>query len=229
MKLLASARGAAWLAVLAVGLCAASGCTSLGRRARSFPHGVGLYLQDRFEDAMEMVDLGFTITFKPGFALYADAGSVAPVGGGHISGWFVGIGGGQLLGIGHGRFLATRHYFLGGGVGVWGYEEFGWNVYDTEDLSSLRCVAVGLPPLFAEPYSRPGTWPSFRSYAHAGYLGIVGNANLFEALDFIFGFIGLDFCGDDGVPLGKWPWQTYDEADVESFEYYNYHRGFETY
>ncbi len=229
MRRLASGRGAAWLAVLALGLSAAGGCTSLGRRAKSLPHGAMLYVSDRFEDLFEVVDVGFTITLKGGFALYTDVGSVVPVGGGYLDGWFLGIGGGQFLGIGHNRFLVTRHYFLGGGIGVWGYEEWGWDVFDTEDLSTLRCIAVGLPPLFAEPYSRPGTWPSFRNYAHAGYLGVVANANVFEALDFLLGFIGLDICGDDGVPLGKWPWQTYDEADVESFGYYNYHRGFESY
>ncbi|MBM4033885.1 MAG: hypothetical protein FJ291_19200 [Planctomycetes bacterium] len=210
------------------GLCAATGCTSLGRRARSFPHGVGLYLQDRFEDVMETMDVGFTLTWKPSFALYTDAASVAPVGGGYVQGWFIGLGGGQLFGIGHSRFPATRCYFLGGGVGVWGYEEIGWDTFDTEDLSTFHCQDVGAP-LFLQPTGRPGPFPSFRSYAHAGNLGLMANAHLYEALDLLFGFIFFDLCGDDGVRLGKWPWQTAEEADVNSFEFADYHMGFQDY
>jgi len=218
----------AWLALLGLGLCATPGCTNLSRRAKGFPHGVGLYLQDRFEDLTEVADIGFTLSFKGGYALYASTASLVPVGGGYFNGWFVGFGGGQLLGIGHSRFPATRYYFAGGGVGVWGYEEFGWDTYDTEDLSTLHCQDVGVP-LFLEPTGRPGPFPSLRAHAHAGYLGVMANAHVYETLDFLLGLLGFDICGDDGVRLGKWSWQTREEADVNSLEFSTYHMGIEKY
>ncbi len=218
--------GGALLATLAMGL---TGCTSLGKRAKGPFHFAGLYLQDRYEDLTEVVDLGLMITLKSGFALYTSVGSFTPVGGGYVDGYFFGIGGGQFLGIGHARFLHTRHYFIGGGLMLWGYEEYGWDVFDTEDMSTLRCLDTGAAALVLPPHPRPGTCPSWRNYVHAGNIGFIANANLFEALDFLFGWFGFDFCGDDGVPLGKWAWQTYDEADVNSFEFYEYHRGFESY
>ncbi|HUT36840.1 MAG TPA: hypothetical protein VNE39_25385 [Planctomycetota bacterium] len=216
------------LAALGAGLCGTPGCTNLGRRAKHFPHAIGLYFQDRFEDLTEVADLGFTFTLKSGYVLYVSAGSLVPVGGGYFNGWFLGFGGGQVFGIGHSRFLVTRHYFAGGGVGVWGYEEIGWDEYDTEDLSSFHCQDVGAG-LFVEPYGRPGPFPSFRNQLHAGYIGIVANAHVYETLDFLLGFLGFDLSGDDGVRLGKWSWQTYEEADVNSFEFNDYHMGFQDY
>jgi hypothetical protein len=213
---------------LGIALAGAAGCTSLGRRAKTFPHAIGLYFQDRYEDLTEIADIGFTFTLKGGYVLYTSAGSLVPVGGGYFNGWFLGFGGGQLLGIGHSRFLATRYYFAGGGVGVWGYEEFGWDTFDTEDLSTLHCQDVGAP-LFLEPTGRPGPFPSLRTHAHAGYLGLMANAHLYETLDFLLGLVGFDICGDDGVRLGKWWWLTYDDAEVNSFEFNNYHTGIQDY
>lgn len=221
-------RSMLWLCALGIGAGGVPGCTTLGGRARTMPQAVGLYFQDRAEDLMEVVDVGFTLTLKSGYVLYTNVGSVVPVGGGYFNGWFLGLGGGQIFGIGHSRFPATRYYFLGGGIGVWGYEEIGWDVYDTEDLSSFFCQDVGVG-LFVPPCGRPGPFPSFRTCAHAGYIGFLTNANLFEALDFLSGIFGFDLCGDDGVRLGKWSWQTYDEADVHSFEFTDYHMGFQDY
>ncbi len=216
------------LAALGLGLCAAPGCTNLGRRAKNIPHGIGLYFQDRWEDLTEIADVGFTFSLKGGYVLYTDVASLVPIGGGHFNAWFFGFGGGQFLGIGHSRFLVTRYYFAGGGLGVWGYEEFAWDQYDTEDLSTLHCQDVGVA-LFLPPCGRPGPFPSFRNHVHAGWFGLMANFHLFETLDFITGFLGFDLCGDDGVRLGKWPWQTYDDADVHAFEFNDYHMGFQDY
>ena len=42
-------------------------------------------------------------------------------------------------------------------------------------------------------------------------MGLEGNANYMEMVDFVLGFLGIDICGDDGRPLGRWFWQS-DEA-----------------
>lgn len=216
------------LAAAGLGLCTAPGCSSLGRRARNLPHGIGLYFQDRYEDLTEIADVGLTFSLKGGWVLYTDAASLVPVGGGYLNAWFFGFGGGQLFGIGHSRFLITRYYFAGGGVGVWGYHEFGWDEFDTEDLSTVHCQDLGAG-LFVPPCGRPGPFPSFRSHAHAGYFGLMANFHVYETLDFLFGLFGLDLCGDDGVRLGKWPWQSPEEADVNSFEFNDYHMSFQNY
>jgi len=209
--------------------CAAAGCTSLPERARGPLHFVGLYCQDRFEDLTEVADLGLTFTWKPGFALYASPLSLTPFGAGYFNGWFLGFGGGQFLGIGHSRFLVTRTYFAGGGLMMWGYEEFGWDTFDTEDLSTLQCQDVGAAAIVLPPHGRPGPVPSLRSYLHAGHFGFMANGNVYETFDFFLGIFGLDICGDDGVRLGKWPGMTYEEADLNAFEFTDYHRGIEQY
>jgi len=58
------------------------------------------------------------------------------------------------------------------------------------------------------------------------HVGFVGNLNYFEALDFVLGFAGIDLCGDDGVLLGKWPDQTYEEAADAAFEFEDMRRQF---
>ena len=50
------------------------------------------YLKYRADDFAEIVDIGFTISKKPYFALYADELSLLPVGYGHVDGHFVGWG-----------------------------------------------------------------------------------------------------------------------------------------
>jgi len=44
-------------------------------------------------------------------------------------------------------------------------------------------------------------------------VGLVGNANYFEMVDFVLGVVGLDISGDDGAVTGKWPWQSHESAD----------------
>ena len=38
-------------------------------------------------------------------------------------------------------------------------------------------------------------------------MGIVGNANYSEMADFMAGFFGIDFAGDDDRLVGRWPWE----------------------
>jgi len=44
-------------------------------------------------------------------------------------------------------------------------------------------------------------------------VGLVGNANYYEMLDFVAGLAGIDLSGDDGAYTGKWPWQSHESAD----------------
>jgi len=51
------------------------------------------------------------------------------------------------------------------------------------------------------------------------HVGLVGNLNYFEIVDLMLGFFGVDLCGDDGVLLGHWPWQSKEEADAAAFDF----------
>ncbi|MBP1735285.1 MAG: hypothetical protein H6Q53_1572, partial [Deltaproteobacteria bacterium] len=77
------------------------------------------YLKYRADDFAEIVDIGFTISKKPYFALYADELSFLPLGYAHVDGHFIGWGGGQV-----GK---TTHSVHSWGVLVHGTEELGWH------------------------------------------------------------------------------------------------------
>ena len=50
-------------------------------------------------------------------------------------------------------------------------------------------------------------------------MGLVGNANYYEMADFVLGFIGIDISGDDGRVVGKWPWQSDEDAKKAAMEF----------
>ena len=79
------------------------------------------YFRHRGEDLLEIADIGFTLSAKPGFALYADAVSVLPGGISYVDGYFLGWGGGQ--------FGWTRHYEHCWGLLVIGHETHGWGKF----------------------------------------------------------------------------------------------------
>jgi hypothetical protein len=39
-------------------------------------------------------------------------------------------------------------------------------------------------------------------------VGLVANAQFAQMADFMLGWFGIDFAGDDGRKFGLWPWQT---------------------
>lgn len=148
------------LAALAAALLAAQGCTSIAARATGPADYVGLYLKDRLDDLLEVADVGISVSSKPGFALYGAFSSLTPAGYAMVDGHFLGIGGGQILGLSTDRIEIPRFYVAGAGFVAWGYEELGWYDYDIADMGTLQCQDVGIPGLIAPPYGRPGPWPS---------------------------------------------------------------------
>ncbi|MBM4033884.1 MAG: hypothetical protein FJ291_19195 [Planctomycetes bacterium] len=149
-----------WAALCVVCLGALAGCTSLLERAKNPFLFAGLYLLDRVEDALEVVDVGVTVSEEPGVAFYGSFASLTPVGVGYVDGHFVGLGGGQLLGLGTRTPGRTRFYLSAVGMLAWGYEELGWQTFDPKNLASLHCQDVGLPGMLTPPHGRPGPAPS---------------------------------------------------------------------
>jgi hypothetical protein len=154
------------------------------------------YLKYRGQDAMEIIDLGVTVSKKPGFAFYYDFIPVIPIGVGYVDGYFAGLGGG--------KFGAMKHYEESYGAILWGQEEVGFGVYDLESPASVRFQRTGLIGVFQGPVPGPDYMISCPHYLHLGWIGLVASPRYLQILDFIVGFSTLDFCHDDGAEIGTW-------------------------
>jgi len=58
-------------------------------------------------------------------------------------------------------------------------------------------------------------------------VGLVGNANYYEMLDFAAGLAGIDLSGDDGAYTGKWPWQNHESADRMMMKFQSFRCSFQ--
>ena len=77
------------------------------------------YLENRADDAMDLVDVGLTVSKVPCFSAYYDFVPIAPIGAGIVDGWFLGLGGGKF-----GAFCP--HYEKSVGFIFWGEEELNY-------------------------------------------------------------------------------------------------------
>jgi len=154
------------------------------------------YLKYRGQDAMDMIDIGFTFSSKPGFALWYDFVPVIPVGIGYVDGQFLGLGGGQ--------FGLMPHYEESYGLGVWGQEEVGFGDFDIKKPETVDFQRSGLIGMIQGPFPGPDYMISCPHYIHLGWIGVVGSPRYLQMADFLLGWIGLDICFDDGMPRGTW-------------------------
>ena len=171
------------------------------------------YLKHRGEDALDVLDIGITLSYIPGFAVYGDFASVLPGGVGWVDGYFLGWGGGQVG--------FTRHFERSLGLLVWGKEDVGWREFDKSDPRTYNHQMVGVLGFPTFPFiSRPGYYPACIHYVHIGFIGVVANARYTEMIDFVLGWTTLDIAADDGRRLSKWVWRSEssrldDASDVE--------------
>jgi hypothetical protein len=156
------------------------------------------YLTHRGEDALDIVDVGVSLSSRPGFALYYDFVPVIPIGYGHVDGTFAGLGGG--------RFGVMPHYERSMGAVLWGREEVGFGRFDADDPRSVNSQRVGLVGLAQRPVPGPDYMISCPHYLHLGWIGLVGTPRYLQMLDFLLGWTTLDICSDDGRTTGIWPW-----------------------
>lgn len=154
------------------------------------------YLKYRGQDAMEVIDLGVTVSKKPGFALYYDFIPIIPIGVGYVDGYFVGLGGGKAG--------AMPHYEKSYGAILWGQEEVGFGDYVTDDPESLRFQRTGVIGLAQGPVPGPDYMISCPHYLHLGWVGLVVSPRYLQIIDFLVGFTTLDICHDDGKERGSW-------------------------
>ncbi len=158
------------------------------------------FLGQRFDDLLDMGDIGFTFSFEPSFALYYDLTPLIPIGYSKVDGWFAGVGGGHV-GI-------MRHYQRNLGLILYGEEEVGFARYDKDDDASLNRQKVGLlgiaQGLPERRFPGPDYTPSCLHYIHTGWFGAVANLRYLQMVDFLLGWFGVDLCFDDGREHGAW-------------------------
>lgn len=177
--------------------------------------GCETYLEQRGQDAAQILEIGTTHTDKPSTAFFLCGVSLVGFGGGHIEGTFSGIGGNQVG--------TTKLYYRSVGYGLWAYEEIGWGDYDKTKQETLYSYYGAIGGWIHHIARRPGYAPACNHFIHFGHGGFVFNLRYLEVLDFLLGWTMLDLCGDDGDVLGHWPWQAkgarnlpprYDFGDV---------------
>ena len=172
---------------------------------------VGEFFKYRYEDMMEILELGYTTSETSQFAFYIDCLGSWPIGYGHVEGTYHGPG--------FGGWTSRPHYQYSIGYFVWGYEVSGWDDYDKTKPETLNTQTTGVVGTFFGPEGlpqvlsnsdrapRPSYFPGCVHYWHFGRIGLLWNIRYTEIVDFLAGLVFLDPWGDDGKKYGKWPWK----------------------
>ncbi len=167
--------------VLAIALClAATGCG---------------YVKDRGQDAVDLFDLGFTVTKRPQFGMYANCPFLAPAGYGKVDG--------QYVGIGDGKVGVMEHHQDNIGLVVYGRENTTWG-QDQEEHDRSEVNEVAPAGFVTDAVDKDIDYdPACVHYLHLGFVGVAGNIHYAEFPDFFAGWLGFDPRHDDGQPRGR--------------------------
>jgi hypothetical protein len=175
------------LIALAVG---AQGCAQMG--------AVGTYFLQRGQDALDIPDMGISITSTPQWGFFWNSLEMGPGGWSKIDGHVLGWAGGRLGWVRHYNHCYGLFYLT---------ENIGWgpNV-DPDDPSTYYTQTAGIVGYILPPYdSTPAYTPAcVHFFPHIGYVGFVWNLRYMEMVDFMLGWFGLDIAGDDGYDVGQW-------------------------
>ena len=175
--------GSAALALLFLLLIGSSGCA---------------YMQHRGEDALDILDVGITISnhARPDFALFVNFWNILPLGYAHVDGKLIGIGNGQA-GV---LDFAHRDSW---GVLLWGAEERSV-ADDVTTPPGPQRYAQGALRLALGAENTPPAHQYFDCdrTLHLGWIGIHLRIKLDDLADFILGWTTLDIMHDDGLPRG---------------------------
>lgn len=164
-----------YCAVLALILCSLTGCA---------------YLENRGNDALDILDVGLTFTKEPRVAVYGGFESVLALGYADVDGKMIGVG------DRHAGWLDMR--YNAAGCVLEGYEQWGYDGdYDPANPESptKRGIGVGLiyggyPRTIVAALNCP-------KYVHLGFIGVNVNCKIGQVLDFVLGWTTLDIGADD--------------------------------
>lgn len=162
------------IALLVVLALAAQGCT---------------YAGNRFRDAGDTMDLGFTLSSRPQFAIYLCAFGMAGLGYGHLDGKVLGLFGGRV-----GMQPMKADIWSAGPIGE-------QTIQYGDEQAVTQCT--GAVCIIRETPEGKTKSTSCCHYLHLGFLGLAGNVHYKELADFFLGFFGKDICNDDLAPAPR--------------------------
>ena len=139
------------------------------------------YMKDRGHDALNIFDIGITVTKQPHFGIYAGFNSLLAAG-------YTDIPDGWLLGLGHTHFGALDMRYHGAGALLEGYEAQGYDDFDKNDPNSPRERGMGFGMLYSHT---PRTIPEAmqcNKIVHVGWIGLDLNCKIGGLLNFIVGW-----------------------------------------
>ncbi len=187
-------RAGSWLFLVALAglVTIQSGCT---------------YMRDRGRDALDIVDVGVTVTDKwqPDFGLYVDFFQITPIGYTTIDG--------KVLGWGNRQIGWLDYHSHNWGVLAWGSEQKGTGEFDPRDPHQTQLDQVtaterprfntGIPRLIAQEKNRPPFLQFIECDRgiHLGWIGVHASIRPFDIVDFVLGWTTLDIMADDEKSL----------------------------
>jgi hypothetical protein len=167
------------------------------------------YMHNRGKDAMQMFDIGITVSpfSRPGLAVYGGVPGSIAVGGAYVPD-------AKLFGIGNNQAGWLDYEHRSYGLAVWGSSRQGAGTFDANDVYQARDDQRDLTerPRFNTGPVRSivqdnavplPAWIECDKFVHVGYVGIVFNCRFLQILDFLAGWTTLDIMGDDNVKTGS--------------------------
>ena len=181
-----------WLLIISIVLTAylSQGCGSA-------------YMRNRLNDALDLVDLGITVTprAEPQFALFLDFFSFLPLGYADVNG--------KILGLGNRHLGWSDFEIQAWGVLAWGQMKYGTGKFNPADphqarinqqgLTERQKYDVGFIGSFAGKNPPPELWfmDCGPRIIHLGWIGITETSRYADLIDFILGWTTLDILRDD--------------------------------
>jgi hypothetical protein len=147
------------------------------------------YLGDRARDAGDTMDLGFTLSSKPQFAVYGCAFGLGGLGYGRLNGKVLGLFGGRVG-------LQSLN------ANMWSAGPIGGETIQVGDKEAVKKCTGAVCIMQRAP---EGTTKSSSCchYLHLGFLGLAGNLHYKEILDCTLGLVGVDICDDDASKIRR--------------------------
>ena len=163
------------------------------------------YLQDRGNDAMDIVDIGIAVNkkVKPNFALYLDFFNITPLG-------YANVDDAVSLGIGNRQIGALDFTHQSWGVLAVGAENKGSGEFnpadprqarlDQQDLTERPTYDVGFVGSFSGEQPPPDMqFIECDRILYLGWIGIHATMRPIDLIDFVIGWTTIDILGDDDL------------------------------
>jgi len=150
------------------------------------------YLKARGNDALDIFDVGVTVSKKPGLSLYIGFLNIISGGYSNMDGHILGIGGSDT------GVVPARH--KAHGVVLWGKEQLGYRDVDFSSPNSPEPWHVGVVGLIQGPGPKGRNVVNCPKLFHLGFIGLTLNCKFGEAADFLLGWFGGDIRADDAPP-----------------------------